>query len=117
MALNADATLNSGVSPAARGSVVTIYATGYATGEGQTEASGIDGKPAAVPFPKPVLPVVLYVGGYAAEILFAGGAPGYAGLLQINARLPGGFAPTGDVPVVLVIGTASSRTGVTISVR
>ena len=113
VAVNADATLNSGVSPAARGSVVTIYATG----EGQTAASGIDGKPAAAPFPKPVLPVVLYVGGYAAEILFAGGAPGYAGLLQINARLPGGFAPTGDVPVGLVIGTASSRTGVTISVR
>ena len=56
------------------------------------------------------------VGGYPAQILFAGEAPGYAGLLQIDARLLGGFAPTGNVPLLLSVGAASSQSGVTIAV-
>jgi uncharacterized protein (TIGR03437 family) len=78
--------------------------------------ASLDGRPAIVPSPLPVLPVTLTVGGYPAQILFAGEAPGYAGLLQINARLPGGFAPTGNVPIVLTVGAASSQPGVTIAV-
>jgi len=38
-----------------------------------------------------------------------------AGLLQINARLPGGFATSGDVPIVLQVGTATRQSGFTIS--
>ncbi len=34
------------------------------------------------------------IAGYAAELLYAGDAPGFIGLMQINARVPGGFAPT-----------------------
>jgi uncharacterized protein (TIGR03437 family) len=105
--------LNSPVDPAARGSVVTLYATG----EGLTEPVSQDGKLATAPYPKPVLPVTLNVGGYPADILFAGEAPGFAGLMQINARLPGGPAPTGNVPLVLRVGTSSSQAGVTITVR
>jgi uncharacterized protein (TIGR03437 family) len=83
---------------------------------GLTQPPSSDGKPATAPYPLPILPVTLTVGGYPAQILFAGEAPGYAGLLQINARLPGGFAPTGNVPVVLSVGAASSQPGVTIAV-
>lgn len=113
VAINQDGKLNSPDDPAPRGSIVTLYATG----EGLTDPAGADGRPAAAPFPKPTLAVGLSVGGYPAEILFAGEAPGFAGLMQINARLPGGFAPTGDVPVILTIGAAASRNGVTISVQ
>lgn len=113
IALNEHGTLNSPVDPAARGSIVTLYATG----DGVEDPAAVDGQPAAWPLPKPTLPVTLTVGGYPANILFAGAAPGFAGLLQINARVPGGLASTGNVPVVLRIGTASSQTGVTLAVR
>ena len=35
----------------------------------------------------------------------------------LNARVPGGFVPTGILPVVLQVGTASSQSGVTIAVK
>jgi uncharacterized protein (TIGR03437 family) len=112
VALNQDGSLNSPIEPARRASVVTLYATG----DGLTKPAGTAGRPATAPFPVPVLPVTLTVGGYPAQILFAGEAPGYAGLLQINARLPGGFAPTGNVALALTVGTLSSQPGVTIAV-
>jgi uncharacterized protein (TIGR03437 family) len=113
IALNETGRLNSPVDPAARGSIVTLYATG----DGVEDPAAADGKPAAQPLSKPTLPVTLTIGGFPADILFAGAAPGFAGLLQINARVPGGLAATGSVPVVLRIGTASSQNGVTLAVR
>jgi uncharacterized protein (TIGR03437 family) len=113
IALNENGTLTSPIEPAARGSIVTLYATG----DGVENPAAIDGQPAADPLPKPVLPVTLTVGEYAADILYAGAAPEFAGLLQINARVPSGLTSTGNVPVVLRIGTASSQTGVTLAVR
>jgi uncharacterized protein (TIGR03437 family) len=112
VAFNENGALNSPVEPAHKASIVTLYATGV----GLTRPAGADGKPATAPFPVPALPVTLMFGDYPAQILFAGEAPGYAGLLQINARVPGGFAPTGSVPVVVSIGNASSQPGVTIAV-
>jgi uncharacterized protein (TIGR03437 family) len=113
VALNEDGTVNSGRNPAQRGSIVTLYATG----EGVTSPASETGLPAAAPFPKPALPVRLLVGGHSVEILYAGSAPGFAGLMQINARLPGGFAPAGEVPLVLTIGSVAAQSGVTLSVR
>jgi uncharacterized protein (TIGR03437 family) len=113
IALNEDGTLNSPIEPAARGSIVTLYGTG----DGVENPAAVDGQPAAEPLPKPTLPVTLTVGGYPSDILFAGAAPEFAGLLQINARVPSGLASTGSFPVVLRIGTASSQTGVTLAVR
>jgi uncharacterized protein (TIGR03437 family) len=112
VAFNENGSLNSPAEPAHKGSIVTLYATG----EGLTLPGSKDGNPATAPFPAPALPVTLMVGHYPAHILFVGEAPGYAGLLQINARLPGGLAPTGSVSVVLSIETASSQPGVTIAV-
>jgi len=112
-ALNEDGTLNSPANPAPRGSVVTLFATG----EGQTDPPGEDGRPAGVPLPKPRLPLSLIIGVHPAEILFAGSAPGLVGVLQINARVPGGFLPAGQLPIELRIGDARSPAGVTLAVR
>ncbi len=112
-ALNEDGTLNSASNPAPRGSVITLFATG----EGETEPAGEDGRPAAAPWPRPKLPVTLTIGVHPAEILFAGSAPGLVGVLQINARIPGGFLPSGVLPVELRVGSARSQPGVTIAVR
>lgn len=113
IALNQDGSLNSPVNPAARGSVVVLYATG----EGQTDPPGIEGAPAGMPLPRPVLPVEVRIGGLPAEILYAGCAPGFTGLMQINVRIPPGFIPAGNLRVELFIGGASSQPGVAIAVR
>ena len=78
----------------------------YATGEGETDADG-----------KTKLPVLLKIGNSFAEILYAGVAPGFQGLMQINAKLPGIFTPPGVQTVTLVVGGNASQTGVTIVLR
>jgi uncharacterized protein (TIGR03437 family) len=110
---NQDGTLNSTFDPAPRGSIIALYATG----EGITSPASADGQPAIAPYPPPALPVTVTIGGALAQILFAGEAPGFSGLLQINAVVPQNLAATGLVPVMLEIGAASSQTGVTIAVR
>src|SRR5262249_39078681 len=95
-ASNEDGTVNSAANPAPRGSIVVLYATGQ--GQNVSDAG-------------------LKIGGYTAELLYPGPAPGFQGLMQINARVPAGFAPTGILPVVLSIGSATSQDGVTIAVR
>jgi uncharacterized protein (TIGR03437 family) len=88
----------------------------YATGEGQTLPAGVDGKLAAAPLPQPVAAVTVTIGGVAAEVRFAGGAPGQiAGVMQVNVVVPVGLA--GAVPVVLTVGGVGSQGGVTVAVR
>ncbi len=112
--LNADGSVNTPQNPAQRGSIIVLYGTG----EGQTEPAGEDGRITGDAPPRPELPVSVLIGGREAEILFAGEAPGLvAGVIQVNARIPSNLAETGDVPVVLQIGSATSQTGVTLAVR
>jgi uncharacterized protein (TIGR03437 family) len=102
--VNQDGSFNGAANPAPRGTVVTLYGTG----EGLTSGPNIAGKPAAAPYPTPAAPVCLSVAGVSAQLLYAGSAPGFAGLLQVNAVVPGGFVPSGPVPVTLTVGTATS---------
>jgi uncharacterized protein (TIGR03437 family) len=84
----------------------------FATGEGQTSPSGIDGKLATVPYPAPNLSVRATVGGIPAIVSYAGAAPGeVAGLMQVNIQIPQGVQPGGSVPVVLTVGSASTVPG------
>jgi uncharacterized protein (TIGR03437 family) len=111
--LNQDYSANSAARSAMAGSVLILYATG----EGQTKPAGVDGKVAngaAASLPKPLLTVSATVGGKAAQVLYAGAAPGYiAGLMQINLRLPPGIA-SGPSPLVLNIGGFTTTVSVTI---
>ena len=60
-------------------------------------------------------PVTVTMGGKSAQVLFAGLAPGFAGLYQINAIVPSGIAAASDVPVVITAAGQQS-TPVTIGV-
>jgi uncharacterized protein (TIGR03437 family) len=51
------------------------------------------------------------------DILFAGLAPLYVGLYQVNLRLPSGIAPGSAVPIVLHLGNDSSPSTVTMAVQ
>jgi uncharacterized protein (TIGR03437 family) len=111
--LNQDGTLNSAANPAPKGSVVVIFATG----EGQTNPGGVDGKLAAVPLPAPLLPVNVDIGAAAADVLYAGAAPTLvAGVLQVNVRVPA-TAPSGSALILLRIGNATSQPGVTLAIQ
>ena len=111
-AFNEDGSFNSASNPAKAGAMVVLYATG----EGKSSPSVLDGQPATTPLPKPLLRVDVTIDGKTAEIAYAGGAPGLvAGLMQINARIPAG-ARTGNVSIVVTVGAASSQAGVTIAV-
>ena len=111
--INQDGSVNSAQHPAPRGSIVVLYATG----EGQTSPGGATGRGALAPFPVPLLPVSLTVDGIQAGIIFAGEAPGFVGVMQINAQVPTGFVPSGDLLLVLTAGPYQSPAGVTIAVE
>jgi len=112
VALNQDGSHNSAANPAARGTVVTLYATG----EGQRNPPGVTGALSGAN-DAPVLPVSLTVGGAAAHLTYAASAPGFIGMMQIDLTVPQS-APTGAaVPLELTVGTAKSPSGVTIAVK
>ncbi|HEV2444651.1 MAG TPA: hypothetical protein VGS58_01960, partial [Candidatus Sulfopaludibacter sp.] len=90
--------------PAPRGSVVVLYGTG----EGLTTGPNVAGQAALAPYPQPLLPVSLTIAGVPAQLLYAGSAPGTAGVLQVNAVVPGGFVQPGPAVARLSIGGAVS---------
>lgn len=110
--LNQDNSLNSANNPAARGTVIQIYATG----EGQTSPAGQDGRitePVASDLKRPIAQVNVFIGGRAAEVEYAGSAPGFvAGAMQVNARIPADLPITGvtALPVEIRIGQGTNLT-------
>jgi trimeric autotransporter adhesin len=110
---NSDNSSNVG-SAAARGTVVQVFLTG----EGQTSPAGVDGEVTAAPCPAPLLPIAITVGGAPANYEFAGEAPGLvAGTLQLNVIIPPTLTVTGNVPLVVTIGSASTQAGVTVNIK
>lgn len=113
--LNQDGiTVNGQATPAAKGSIVVLYATGA----GVTNPRSIDGQLAVGVYPVPVTqPVSVLIGGQQADVKYAGAAPGLvAGILQVNAVVPT-TAGSGDQPIVLQVGTVASPAGVTVAVQ
>jgi len=113
-------TVNGPANPAARGSVISLYGTG----QGQVSPSVTDGAPApgnppagtvAVPTSdaKTCLTmqpsVCVAMGSAFGEILFSGLAPNYAGLWQLNVRIPTDSLTGNAVPVKVVINGTSSN--------
>jgi uncharacterized protein (TIGR03437 family) len=113
--LNQNGTINSPSNPAKKGSIIAIYATGA----GQSDPPGVDGKLAVGELPKPQLPVsVRFTEPIDAEILYAGAAPGFvAGALQINVRIPTATHSGTVVPFTVTVGHSSSSDIATIAVQ
>ena len=93
LAFNQDGTLNSPMNPARLGSIVTLFATGM----GVTSPSSMTGALAGSTDAKPVVvPTVILngrIGGFVAEVLYAGPSPGsLTSVTQFNVRLPSSLA-------------------------
>jgi uncharacterized protein (TIGR03437 family) len=112
---NGDPATIAGAKPAARGSVIQIYATGAGAtipALAAGEAAPASGNPLVFTQVKPTVTI----GGKAAEVQFSGMAPGYVGLWQINARIPDDVTPGNAVPLSITADGATSNT-VTIAVQ
>lgn len=88
--LNQDSTLSSKANPAAGGTVVQIFATGYGPLDSAGQAAAH-----------------VYFDTLPADVLFSGPIAQFPGLWQINARVPSGVA--GQVPVFVVAGNLASN--------
>lgn len=113
--VNQDGSFNSAANPAARGSFVAFFATG----QGVTDPALADGEQPVPPvFPAPVLEVTVTIGGQPVSrenIAFAGLI--FGGVLQLNLKIPDN-APAGAAQqLILSIGGAPSRQGVTMAVQ
>jgi uncharacterized protein (TIGR03437 family) len=111
---NQDYSLNGELRPAARGSVITIYAAGG----GATDRALPDGAITDTPYPMLLEPVVVQIAGVAAEVLYAGLAPGLVnGVVQIDARVPESLTQGGTLPLEVRVGDAASQPGVTVTLE
>ena len=112
--LNQNFSINSVNNPAEPGSIISIFATG----EGDTDPPGVDGKLATLPLPRPLLPVSVLIGGLPALVTYAGGAPGaLAGLFQVNAKIPDGLRRGVPATVQIRVGDATSQSNVALAVQ
>jgi uncharacterized protein (TIGR03437 family) len=104
-AQNQDYTLNTMDDPASPGSVMIIYLTGQGLLDNPvaTGAAAPDS-----PLSRPLAEVEATVGGQPAIIFFAGLAPRFVGLMQVNLQIPN--VNSGDQPLVITIGGVRSNT-------
>jgi uncharacterized protein (TIGR03437 family) len=110
-ALNQDGSANSPGNPAAVGSVMAVFLTGL----GPVNHAVVTGAAASAnPLSNVSGNVSAVVGGVVAEVAFAGLAPGFAGLYQVNVRVP--QVASGNVALVVSVNGVAGNSGL-VSVR
>jgi uncharacterized protein (TIGR03437 family) len=102
-----------GAQPVAKGQAISIFCTGL----GAVSNSPAAGQPApASPLARVLNTPSVTIGSATAPLLFAGLAPGYVGLYQINVTVPDNAPPGDAVPLVVKALGRSSNT-VTIAIQ
>jgi uncharacterized protein (TIGR03437 family) len=112
-AVNPDGSINSILHPALKGQYVTIYAAGLGT---LTPGLATGQTPPASPISNTTSPVTAVLDGLSANVSFAGAAPGFPGLYQINLQIPPATA-SGTRSLTLFVGGTPSQFGVTIFIQ
>jgi uncharacterized protein (TIGR03437 family) len=84
------------------------YVVVYLTGQGLVDRAVADGAESpANPLSLPLATVRATLGGKPAEVAFAGLAPGFVGLLQVNLLIPGIAA--GEQPLAVTVGDVAAN--------
>ena len=97
--------------PAMAGEIISIFCTGL----GAVSPPAATGVAPPMPPSQTVLQVQVYIAGALAHVTYAGVAPGFAGLYQINAHVLVG-TPAGAQSLQISAGGASSNT-VTVAIQ
>lgn len=97
---------------ASAGDLLVVYCAGL----GAVDPAIPDGAAAPLaPLSPTVNPVTATIGGVPAQVSFAGLAPTYGGVYQVNITVPAGITPGSNVPLVLTVnGMPSPPAGVAI---
>lgn len=111
--VNQNGTLNSAINPAAKGSVISFYASGLGAVDPSITAGSV---PPNSPLSEVVGDVGAFVGGVGALVQYAGLAPGSPGLYQVNITVPSS-APSGSQELLLYSNGIASQTGVTVNIQ
>jgi uncharacterized protein (TIGR03437 family) len=99
--------------PAHVGEFITIFCSGL----GPVTNTPASGQPAGGnPLSQTTTPPTVTIGGVNAPVSFAGLAPDFVGLYQVNVPIPAGVTPGNAVPVIISIGGETSNTA-TIAVQ
>jgi uncharacterized protein (TIGR03437 family) len=107
-----EAGFNSDQLPVERGKIVWFYVTG----EGQTVPAGVEGRlPVAPNWPVPAGDLTATFGDKPGRVEFKGLV--YAGVLQLNVRVPDDAPVGANVPLTVTVGGISSPPGTTIAVK
>jgi uncharacterized protein (TIGR03437 family) len=104
--------LNSPLNPAPAGARVFFYMTGA----GALNPPAVDGRIEGAILPQPAQPVAVTIGGVTATAQAASAPGSVSGILLVNVTVPSGVA-AGAAPLVVTVGGASSRGGVTLAVK
>ncbi|MGI8741950.1 MAG: BACON domain-containing protein [Bryobacteraceae bacterium] len=115
--LNSNGTVNGAANPAAKGSVIVIYATGEGVLTPQPPTGSVTSATGPT-FPKPVSNVAVTIGGQPAQLLYSGEAPGLvSGVLQVNAVVPQNIG-SGSQTVALTVGGATNlQQAITVAIQ
>ena len=127
VAINQDGTLNGPANPAARGSVVTVWGTGYGQTDPPCQSGGLNlPSPYAVPLSPGISALIYYVDPNLsgvqelATVQYAGSAPTLVcGIVQIRFQVPVNVAPGAFSfsPAIGKNGTIQALTSATIAVK
>jgi uncharacterized protein (TIGR03437 family) len=113
--LNQDFSLNTAINREARGRALIVYATGQGTvSPVLTTGQGAPGPPSLSSIN--VGEVTATIGGRPAQTLFAGLAPGFVGLLQINLLVPNDAPAGAQVPLAITVRGQTIQNGVTVAI-
>jgi uncharacterized protein (TIGR03437 family) len=112
-AMNQDGSVNSAANPAAKGSILSFFASGLGA-VNPPLAEGV--LPPSSPLSSVAGNVQVLIGGVITAVEFAGLAPGQPGIYQVNVQVPFGSG-SGLQPLVLYVNGQASQSNVTVQIK
>ncbi len=113
-AVNPNGSRNGAQNPVDRGTIITVFANGLGT---TTPAVPAGQQTPSSPLSPASFPITASIGGQPAQVLFAGLAPGFVGLFQLNILVSQNASTGNQVPLTITINGVPSQDDAHIAVR